>query len=70
MSTPLQWKIHLELSGPTRSRLEMRGYISEAAKDAIMQILNNDFENEPMPTTKKRSDAEAFGMDLWSGCKP
>ena len=43
--TPEQWRIKLAITGPAKSKLEETGIIGTQAKDAIVKVLNLDFED-------------------------
>ena len=40
-----QWRIKLAITGPAKSKLEETGIIGTQAKDAIVKVLNLDFED-------------------------
>lgn len=43
--TPEQWRIKLAITGPAKSKFEETGIIGAQAKDAIVKVLNLDFED-------------------------
>ena len=43
--TPQKWHIKMSITGPSKSKLEVNGVIGTEAKDAIVNVLDLDFED-------------------------
>ena len=43
--TPQKWHIKMSITGPSKSKLEVNGVIGTEAKDAIVKVLDLDFED-------------------------
>lgn len=70
--TPQQWLIKLAITGPAKSKLEVSGIIGTQAKDAIVNVLDLDFDDahliaaapELLEALKQIANAENSALDL------
>lgn len=55
----------MTITSPENSRLEVTAHIAELTKNAIMEALNADFENEPVLDVKSTIEMLRKSSDRW-----